>query len=269
MASSRPTLKDIRALYHPLDDDEFEYYTKLRYGKLFIVNNYIFNGEMPNRDFSGLDRDALLQAFRWVGYRHENIQIEDNLTAARMRALAEQAAGELYQKGSSLVFVVLSYGGDGHLFGVDSRSLTFEYLMDPIRESLHLRNIPKIFLFQACKASVNKVRMTSTSSGGGARPPPSHLTTDAQTCGPANHCITYPRSDTLVAYSALPGSANGSMFIQAFAEVLQRDGKKHDITLMLARASRIMSYTPGTSFPNKSLACPVVISQLEKKFFFT
>ncbi|XP_067947830.1 caspase-3-like isoform X2 [Watersipora subatra] len=224
---------------------------------------------MPNRDFSGLDRDALLQVFGQVGYWSENIKIEENLTAAEMRVLAEQVAHIDYHRRGSLVFIVLSHGGDGHLFGVDCKSCKFDYLIDPIRESECLKDIPKVFLFQACKAPANNIAMTPTRSGDGARPPqPSHLTTDALKHGLSSQCITYPRSDMLIAYSVLPGTPYGSMFIQAFAEVMRRHGRRHEATLMLARANRIMWEMFVNRRPIESWACPVVISQLGKKFFF-
>ena len=65
------------------------------------------------------------------------------------------------------------------------------------------------------------------------------------------------------------GEPEGSRFIQAFCEVMKRDGRRVEATMIFAIATRLMSYTPGTSMPDKSLPHPCVISQLKKGLYFS
>ncbi|XP_067934972.1 caspase-3-like isoform X2 [Watersipora subatra] len=234
-----------------------------------MINNYDFQSKMPNRDFSGFDRDALFSAFRHIGYKE--IEVCENLTSTEMQRLAEHIAQADYEEYGNMVLIVLTHGDEDNLYGVDGEKIAYKRLLHPIKNSSKLKRIPKFYIAQACNPTVNAVHPVATEVFNGVQPTVSNLVQnlaeDAAKCAPDRHCTTYPQSDMLIAYSFIPGTPNGSRFIQAFAEVLRIDGRRLGVTKMLTRAMRLMSYTPGTTMPNKSLPSPVVISQLTSEFY--
>lgn len=264
--------------YKDLDDDIFEYTMRNRSrGLVLMINNYMFDGtNLPNRDASGLDRDAMFKAFRFVGFKEPHFDMRDNLTALEMLDAADQIARQDYSKQSSVVLIVLTYGTENLLYGTDGQCITYETLLGPLRRASddNLHGIPKVLLVQADPIDGRKEAHPFVVKQVGPRPEQrrtedeARLSHDAAGYGPARPFTTAEQSDVLIAYSLIPSTEGGSRFMQSLSEVMRHEGRRSELTHLISIAGRMMSYTPGTSMPSKSFPHPCVISQLTKMLYF-
>ncbi|KAF6035999.1 CASP7 [Bugula neritina] len=150
-----------------------------------------------------------------------------------------------YSQMDCLFVAVLSHGDENHLFAVD-RAISYEMLTSPLKGE---------------KLDEGKL-----------------LRSDAFPGGESKQYFIAKESDFLLAYSTVPGyyswrnCANGSWFVQAFCEVMLRDGRRLEFVQLLTRVNRMVSYTFQSnasqfSMTNKKQS-PCITSMLTKSLYF-
>lgn len=169
------------------------------------------------------------------------------------------------------VCVLLSHGEEGIVFGTD-KPVQIKDLSDCFKADRcpTLVGKPKIFIIQACRG-------LQTDSGVKI-----HVTPDQhvdETDGPSGQTIKLPvEADFLFAYSTVPGyfswrnGANGSWFIQALCETLEKMGESLEIRKLLTIVNRkvaqnFQSFNPDNAPFHEMKQIPCITSMLTKDLF--
>ncbi|XP_067928115.1 caspase-7-like [Watersipora subatra] len=254
--------------YSTLEDEDFEYHMRHKSrGIAIIINNEKFAPEtkMSARSGSDVDRNNLEEALKYVGFKE--IHVYDNLTSNKMLSLMTEASQVNYRDRDCVFVAILSHGEEGMVYGTD-KPVSYDNLFEPFKNSESLVGKPKIFVMQACRGD---------ELDRGARYQADALPPKEQRVPPKEYFIS-KESDFLLAYSVVPGyyswrnCANGSWFIQAFCEVMKRDGRRLELVQMLTRVNRMVSYTFKSNASSEHMTnkkqSPCITSMLTKALYF-
>uniref|UniRef100_UPI003AB00971 caspase-3-like n=1 Tax=Centroberyx gerrardi TaxID=166262 RepID=UPI003AB00971 len=233
-------------------------------GHCLIINNKNFHRSTGMNSRSGTDVDAgtAMKVFSGLGYK---IKVANDQTVAQMEQLLFSLSREDHSGCASLVCVLLSHGDEGVIYGTDGfvelTKLTGYFKGDRCRS---LVGKPKLFFIQACRGS---------DLDDGASPA---LETDSVAEQQSERIPV--EADFLYAYSTAPGyyswrnTSNGSWFMQALCEMLQRHSKELELMQIMTRVNRkvAMSFESSSNLPGYSAKkqIPCIVSMMTKDFYF-
>ncbi|XP_029918268.1 caspase-3-like [Myripristis murdjan] len=231
-------------------------------GHCLIINNKNFHPGTGMKYRSGTDVDAAaaMKIFSRLGYK---MKIANDQTVAQMTQLLLSFSREDHSNCASFVCVLLSHGDEGKIFGTDGHveltDLTKYFKGAPCRS---LVGKPKLFFIQACRG-------TDLDDG-------TTLQTDSE---PEEASARIPvEADFLYAYSTAPGyyswrnTSNGSWFMQALCEMLERHSKQLELMQIMTRVNRkvALDFESCSDLPGFSAKkqIPSIVSMLTKDFYF-
>jgi len=116
-------------------------------GLAVIINNYKFGG---SRDRVGSEADAFrtMALFETLGY---DLETHFDLTAQGMLDTMINVEENFNLEYQSCVVVLMTHGSLGHFEGIDGVLIRESDFVKPLSLSMKMREIPKLFFFQACR----------------------------------------------------------------------------------------------------------------------
>lgn len=245
------------------DVDPYRY--KMDYpclGTCLIINNKNFDRKtgMSFRNGTDVDAATAMKVFSSLGYK---VRVANDQTVNQMTQLLLSVSQEDHSKSASFVCVLLSHGDEGIIYGTDGaekfENLTKCFKGDRCRS---LVGKPKLFFIQACRGSELDDGAT--------------IETDSVAEEKSERIPV--EADCLYAYSTAPGyyswrnTANGSWFMQALCEMLQRHSGKLELMQIMTRVNRkvALHFESSSNLPGfggkKQIPC--IVSMLTKDFYF-
>ena len=258
-------------------------------GIALIINIYKYDDpnpfELEERKWSHSDVESLTKTLQYLEF---DVELGQNLTKSeieeRLREIAEVFIHRHYD---CFLCVVMSHGNEDKIVTRDSKKMSFEEIMAPIKACSSLLKKPKMFFFQACRGKkemettqMNSNAMSSASSIQTSMFPKvlkilQPIETDSVTFNDAEKVATNfdEESDLLVFYSTLPDHysyayshnvADGTTFIQSFCQVFN-DAYKNlpnnlSLTQMILRINEKVS--------NKRMQISVPELRMTKEIYF-
>ncbi|XP_061132680.1 caspase-3-like [Syngnathus typhle] len=231
-------------------------------GICLIINNKNFYKSTRRSTRDGTDVDAAFaeKTFEELGY---TIKVATDQTAKQMMSLMLRVSQEDHSCNASFVCVLLSHGDEGVISGTD-RDVMLENLAEPFKghRCKTLVGKPKLFFIQACRGK-------KTDSGTGLQAD----SVEEQRSGKIP-----VEADFLYAYSTAPGyfawrnQQNGSWFMQALCEMLQRFKGELELMHIMTRvnykvATHFESNSDHLGFTGKK-QIPCIVSMLTKDVYF-
>ncbi|XP_059202703.1 caspase-3-like [Centropristis striata] len=232
-------------------------------GKCLIINNKNFDKDtnMSLRNGTDVDAAAAVKTFSALGYK---VQVANDQTVDQMNEKLSAASQEDHSDCASFACVLLSHGDEGIIYGTDGW-LKFEELTKYFKgdRCKSLVGKPKLFFIQACRGSdldggIECDSMPSVDDQTSERIP--------------------VEADFLYAYSTAPGyyswrnTANGSWFMQALCEMMQRFSGELELMQIMTRVNRkvALSFESSSNLPGFSgkKQIPCIVSMLTKDFYF-
>ncbi|XP_070769009.1 caspase-3-like [Enoplosus armatus] len=231
-------------------------------GTCLVINNKNFHSStrMSPRNGTDVDAASAVKTFTDLGYK---IRFFNDQTAGQMRQLMSSVSQEDHSSCASFACVLLSHGNEGVIYGTDD----FEKLENLTKyfKGNHCRSLvgkPKLFFIQACRGSdLDEGAFLETDS------------VDQQT----SERIPV-EADFLYAYSTAPGyyswrnTYNGSWFMQALCEMLQRYRGQLELMQIMTRVNHKVAvhFESSSDLPGFSgkKQIPCIVSMLTKDFYF-
>ncbi|XP_077588544.1 caspase-3-like [Stigmatopora nigra] len=229
-------------------------------GTCVIINNKNFkkSTKMTTRNGTDVDAGLAVKTFSELGYK---LNVANDLSVDKMMDLLRRVSKEDHSKSASFVCVLLSHGDEGVIYGTDG----FEKLENMSRpfKGHYCKTLvgkPKLFFIQACRG-------TEMDDG---------IETDSVVEQSSDKLPM--EADFLYAYSTAPGyyswrnTENGSWFIQALCEMLQRFKGELELMHIMTRvnhkvATQFESNSNLPGFTGKK-QIPCISSMLTKEFYF-
>ena len=230
----------------------------LKRGKAIIFSQKVFNNRDGIQDRPGTEKDArdLKSVLNSLGFE---VDVYRDKTAKRIKEILNDAAeDEDNNETGSLFVVVMSHGDKGFIEAKDEKYAE-EILWAPFMadKCASLVGKPKMFFIQACRGQKKDQGVAADSSA------VQHLPSS----------ITIPiHADFLFAHATVPdyvcyrNPSEGSFFIQALCDVLEKDALKDDLLSLLTKVQRVVA-EKSTEDGRKQM--PSVTTTLTKKVFFT
>ncbi|KAM3867219.1 caspase-3-like [Diretmus argenteus] len=231
-------------------------------GLCVVINNKNFDRStgMNTRNGTDVDAAAAIKTFTSLGYV---VKVANDLTVSQMEDLLYSVSQEDHGRCASFVCVMLSHGEEGVIYGTDGllelKTLTGFFRGDRCRS---LVGKPKLFFIQACRGS-GLDSGTSLETDSVADQSPERIPVEA---------------DFLYVYSTAPGyyswrnSGNGSWFIQALCQMLQRHSAELELIQIMTRVNRMVArdFQSSSTLPGYSdkKQIPCIVSMLTKDFYF-
>ncbi|XP_059175774.1 caspase-3-like isoform X2 [Physella acuta] len=233
-------------------------------GVAVIINNRSFNSRtnMGERAGTDVDAESMHRLLNILGF--EIIQ-RNNLTAEEMRLILQTVAAQDHTDNSCFVCIILTHGDEGYVFGTD-REVLFDDLVAPFKgnKCKSLASKPKIFLVQACKEPEFQEEADTGM--------------EVESEGETIVQKIPTEADFLVVYSIVPGSlswrnkGNGSWFIQAIAEIFEKNYQTLDVMTMMTRVikkvAKDFEQNAKTLFLERKRQIPCITSMLTKDVYF-
>ncbi|CAG7824986.1 unnamed protein product [Allacma fusca] len=231
-------------------------------GRAVIFNHENFNPnlDLGRRNGTEKDRQNLKQSLKALGFE---VSAHDDLTYQQVVKEIEALTKEDHSTRDCLIIAVLSHGDTNMMYAKD-----YYYKPDMLWQSFTAEKVPtlagkpKIFLIQACQGNMldegtKLVRVSNRTE----------VDSSPQSYRIPNH------ADFLIVYSTFPGhyawrnTTNGSWFIQAVCQVLQKYSTKKDLLSMMTIVSREValhfeSNTPSLPHMHQKKQIPFVTSTL-------
>ncbi|XP_040903860.1 caspase-3-like [Toxotes jaculatrix] len=245
------------------ESDRYRY--KMDYpsmGICLIINNKNFHRRtgMSIRNGTDIDAACAMKTFSRLGYK---VTIANDQTVEDMVKLLLKASQEDHSKNASFVCVLLSHGDEGVIYGTDGyekiETLTKYFKGYRCRSLL---GKPKLFFIQACRGSaLDDGALIETDS----------VEEQASERIPVE-------ADFLYAYSTAPGyyswrnTSNGSWFMQALCDKLQRYSGQLELMQIMTRVNhKVARYFESSSnlpgYDGKK-QIPCIVSMLTKDVYF-
>lgn len=196
-------------------------------GKALIFNHEFFDLDfLEARGGTNVDRDSLTRCLKGLNFE---VQDYNNFTTREIMKTLEDVANEDHTNCDCICITVMSHGSMSFIFSKDTLyqydSLWRNFTPDKCPT---LAGKPKIFFIQACKGR--------SCDDGYTLPGTCRTETDA--CGGSSYKIPM-YADFIVAHSTIPGFVSwrdkeeGSWFIQALCQELEKFGKQYDLLKLL------------------------------------
>ncbi|KAL3876372.1 hypothetical protein ACJMK2_034224 [Sinanodonta woodiana] len=238
-------------------------------GMAIIINNKTFQPHLRLPVRSGTDADsmALFSTFNAMGF---DVKAYNDMTVQEMGQILYKASkeDEYHRQSDCFMCAILSHGEEGVIYGTDAKT-DLQSLLRYFKGNAcpGLVGKPKIFFIQACQGQKFDEGVALDVA-------------DAKGTMPKEISIKKipSEADFLLAYSVVPGfyswrnSRNGSWFIQALTEVLQKSWQSLDLLTILTRVNKkvALDFTSKTSDPTMSnkKQIPMITSMLTKEIKF-
>ena len=248
-----------------------------RRGKAIIFNNKVFAPHLVQQGYTerkGTDVDSsrLCKRLQLLGFEVDKRQ---DVTAREMMTILDQYANEDHSEADCFVCVLLSHGEPDVIFGHDDKLKLVDIFQkfDGI-SCPTLIGKPKLFIIQACRG-----RQFDMGEGIVVAKNVIDAKLDDETECTDDETIRIPNeADFLIAQSTVPGfyswrnSLNGSWFIQALADALDKYGTSVDILKLLTFVNRKVAYDfeSSTNQPitNRMKQVPAFTTRLTKDLYF-
>ena len=198
-------------------------------GLALVVSNIDFKTDLHDERTGGeVDEKALLSLLPQLGFR---VELKRNLNHLEMlTAIAAFAKRDEHKMYDMAVLAVLTHGGEHVLFGVDSRPIAVEKVINCFSHEAapHLSGKPKWMLFQACRGHEGNRAMRLMD--------PNRQATDGQAMSaePATHQKA-EFGDIFITYSSIPGYVSmrdldqGTWLVQVLCEVFAKFAHSHTL----------------------------------------
>lgn len=253
--------------------DVYDMTSKYR-GHALVINNERFSYKLNqqglgNRTGSSVDETNIRRCLHNLDF---GVTVYTDLTASSMKSVCSKMAAADHSECDCFVFVILSHGEEGIVYGTD-KTVEIKELTDYFRGDVcpTLIGKPKVFFIQACRGY-------QTDPG----VPINVLDAKGQAFEDIDrNIIKLPlEADFLYAYSTVPGfyswrnGMNGSWFIQALSEVLSEHGRKLEIRKILTLVNRkvaqnFQSMNPDNPGFHQMKQVPCISSMLTKDLVFS
>jgi len=139
-------------------------------GLCLIINNKRFINPKLNRSGAEVDERRLVSTFKNLDY---DVWVRRNLNSDDLEALPSTIAKtKNFKNYKILIFVVMSHGGPGKVYGTDDISVNILRSIEHPFQSTNcptLAGKPKLFFYQACRGNRNQQRSTVVADDGSAR----------------------------------------------------------------------------------------------------
>ncbi|XP_033191987.1 caspase drICE [Bombus vancouverensis nearcticus] len=208
------------------------------------------------------DSKELEQTLKYLGF---DVRVYDDSNVKTILSTVQDAAAEDHTDADCLVVAAMSHGESGVLYAADN-VYPVEMLWSPFlgHRCPSLAGKPKLFFIQSCRGTKldNGVEIIHE--------------TDS-TPGTTYSLPAY--ADIMVAYSTYDGfyswrnPENGSWFIQALCQELNKNWKTHDLLRMMTAVVRrvsieYQSFNPEKESFHQKKQVPSLISMLTRLLFF-
>lgn len=188
-------------------------------GLCLIINNLVFHKESMNRRGGEVDEEMLSDLFSKLSFE---VHVKNDLKSSEMLETAEEFAKKDHSNFDAFIMIVMSHGADGDaIFGVSGKhKVTVKELMDEfsVNECPSLADKPKIFIFQACRGSLDEREAPISNNNGYVADAIARDSTLALSVRPLE-------ADFLLAFATAPGyvswrsETSGSMYIKVSMKV--------------------------------------------------
>jgi hypothetical protein len=141
-------------------------------GIALVINIRTYNpnpDKLKERIWSEKDVENLKTTLEYLEFV---LKFYENLTASEIEKKIQKIADEDHTNSDCFLCVIMSHGNDDKIIAGDSKEISFEKIMTPIKSCASLENKPKLFFFQACRGQnemeqVKKQRSYSSGSTSG------------------------------------------------------------------------------------------------------
>ena len=221
-------------------------------GIALLINMHTYNPnpyELEERKWSKKDVENLINTLNYLEFR---IVLLPNLTKSQLEIGLREQASHDHTNSDCFLCVVMSHGNDKNMiYTSDSKEISFEEIMAPIKFCQTLISKPKLFFFQSCRGNEELEFVTSS-------PPPNKkqkiesisetsfkdsesLKSDTDPFdGKIRHNIEN-ESDLLVFYSTISNhvswgnESEGTTFIKSFCDVFGKAYKNLPNSMSLSQ----------------------------------
>ena len=189
-------------------------------GLCLIINNLEFHKESMNRPGGEVDEKMLYDLFSKLSFE---VHVKNDLKYSEILELAEEYALRDHSDFDAFVMIVMSHGEDGDtIYGVGGKhKVRVKDLMAEftVNQCPSLQGKPKIFIFQACRGSLDEREAPISDNNGYVADAMASDSTLALS-------VTPPGADFLLAFATTPGyvswrsEESGSVYIKVSMKVL-------------------------------------------------
>ena len=204
-------------------------YLKRGIALVINLNKYDPNPfNLEEREWSINDVENLTKTLEYLEF---DIDLAENLTKSEIEERLEQIASINHENFDCFLCVVMSYGNKDNIVTSDSKFMSFEEIMEPIKSCLTLLDKPKMFLF----SMIDDQKIIYSSSNLQSK------------INKNNETKFNKESDLLIYYSILPNqlslnnAADGTIFIKSFCNVFNDAYKELPNNMQLLKMFRIIN----------------------------
>ncbi|XP_074625500.1 caspase-3-like isoform X1 [Acropora palmata] len=210
-------------------------------GLCLLINNMTFKEENLNRHDAIYDEERLHNLF--AGKLDFEVHPFNDLDNCQMQAICTEFGGKDHRQYDAFVCIIMSHGTCGDkIKGVNGRTIGIDDLMSEfnIERCPSLANKPKLFLVQACRGLAEDRFLCPTDKS-------QDIVDFTVSDSTLSRSICPQESDFLLAFSTVPGYVSyrrpnfGSFFMQAVADVFEKDHDKDHVLDMLMKVNREVS----------------------------
>ncbi|WAR20930.1 CASP1-like protein [Mya arenaria] len=249
-----------------------------RRGYALLINQERFSADLQRQGYTkrtgtAVDERNISRKLKELGF---DVTIFPDLTANHIKNMCAKMADKDHSDCDCFVFVILSHGEEGVVYGTD-KEVEIKELASYFRGDRcpTLIGKPKLFIIQACRGNQTDpgVKVNVTDALKEASDDKTEVRKDVLT-------IKLPvEADFLFAYSTVPGyyswrnGANGSWFIQALCAVLEKHLEKGiEIRKLLTLVNRQVAQNFQSSNPDnedfhRMKQVPCISSMLTKDLY--
>ncbi|XP_044269704.1 caspase-6-like [Tribolium madens] len=229
-------------------------------GLVLIFNQELFE-DQPYRLGSRKDVNEIITTMSRLGFNIHDENIFNNLTRDQiLDTVTKLVAKDLSQVNSLIVFF-LTHGDSFNLLHATDFTLKTHELWEKFVKCEHLKNKPKMFIFQACKGDYHSTTWDQNKEKIDLVP---QSTFESNYLGP----------DMLIVYSTTEGNVsfrdpkNGTWFIQELCKNFSAYGRRDDVISLIMRTTKCLCrnyYHNEEEIIKKQM--PIFVSTLKKKFY--
>jgi len=240
-------------------------------GLTLVINQREFiDRALEERKGTDRDKDELIATFSLLGVRQADLLVAEDLSDNEIREKLEMCSRKANQPKSDyawLAVVILSHGrrrkGEDEILGVNGEGVVVDEIVDMFNAERcpNMQNKPKFFWIQACRGNEDKDdfdfgdRFRNGSGETNRMPTVNQIPALLDTM---IHC------STVANYVAYRSINEGSFFIQALCEVLQKHAETETLNSMLLKVNEKVT-THNPAYPSMS---EIRNNRLRKDFRF-
>ncbi|XP_022917983.2 caspase-6-like [Onthophagus taurus] len=229
-------------------------------GLVIIFNQEFFDIDLPKRAGTSKDEANLRETFLKLGFNVKMQTIHRDFGRRQIQDVCKMYA-ENYETehSNSLIVIFMSHGDKNNVLYTRDGHIEVMDVIQPL--SVPFKNKPKMFIFQACKGTVDDIKTNMIQ----------HETNE----------LIFPiynlPSDTIIYYSTVEGNVSirdfidGTWLISELCKNFLMYGRREDIISLLQRTTKCVSiyqtYLKDEKIHYKQM--PVIVSTLQKKFYLS